>query len=175
MDTHYQILGGHSYLGQGGTAYAGQSATGGALPVFRGMDLSKYEALSVFPNLIIAPLGDVTFSIILAPQSAERTQERVDFFFVGDEALHQSLEPARRQRADFTSKVNGEDIKIVESVQRGRHSPAFVGGQFVAAQEATSLQFQKILAARILADGSRRPEDITALETKDILHRLNES
>jgi choline monooxygenase len=170
METHYQILGGHSYVGQGGTAYDGDCTGGSVLPVLQGMDLSKYESLSLFPNLIIAPLGNMAFSIILMPQSAERTLERVQFFFVGDEALREELEPVRRQSAEFISKVNGEDIRIVESVQRGRHSPAFVGGQFASAQEATSLQFQKILAAKVLAGATRRPEDVATLETKDILH-----
>jgi choline monooxygenase len=171
MEKHYQILGGHSYLGQGGLAYEGDLVAGGELPLFRGMtNYSTYETLNVFPNLIIAPLADMTFSIILLPQSAERTRERVEFFFVGDEALQERFAVARNAGAEFISSVNAEDIKIVEAVQRGRHSPAFIGGQFVQAQEATSLQFQKILAAQILSDGRRRPEDIMALETRDIMH-----
>jgi hypothetical protein len=44
-------------------------------------------------------------------------------------ALQEHLGSAPRQSADFISRVNSEDIMMVESVQRGRHSPAFVGGQ----------------------------------------------
>jgi len=171
MEQHYQILGGHSYLGQGGMAYEGDRVAGGVLPLMKGMsNYSKYETLNVFPNLIIAPLADMTFSIILLPQSAERTRERVECFFVGDEALHERFAVARRDGAEFILSVNAEDIEIVEAVQRGRHSPAFIGGQFAEAQEATSLQFQKILAARLLSGDERRPEDIVALQTRDIMH-----
>jgi len=95
MEQHYQILGGHSYLGQGGMAYEGDLVAGGELPLFKGMSTySKYETLNVFPNLIIAPLADMTFSIILLPQSAERTRERVEFFFVGDEAMQERFADA---------------------------------------------------------------------------------
>ena len=38
----------------------------------------------------------MTFSIILLPQSAERTRERVEFSFVGDEALQERFAGARR-------------------------------------------------------------------------------
>jgi choline monooxygenase len=140
------------------------------LPLLKGMMTTRYDSLNIFPNLILAPLADMTFSIIVSPQSAERTHERIEFFFAGDAALGDVYKEARCKAAGFISAVNAEDIQIVESVQRGRHSPAFSGGQFAAAQEATSLQFQKILAARILAQPNRHPEDIVSLETRDVYH-----
>jgi choline monooxygenase len=171
MDRHYQILGGQSYLGQGGKAYEGDRVTGGTLPRMTGLvDTSKYEALAIFPNLILAPLADMMFSIVLLPESATRTRERVEFFFVGEAALEAKHLPERRRSAEFITSVNAEDVKIVETVQRGRHSVAFTGGQFAPAQEATSLQFQKIVASHLLAGNTRRPQDIVALPTRDIEH-----
>jgi len=171
MSLHYQILGGHAYLGQGGTGYQPEQVAGTALPLMKGLsDASRYEALAVFPNLILSPLPDITFSIILLPETAERTRERVEFFYVGDEALEDRYSAGRRTGAEFITSVNAEDVKIVEAVQRGRHSPAFSGGQFAAAQEATSLQFQKMVVARILAGSKRAPEDIVLLPTRDIQH-----
>jgi choline monooxygenase len=171
MSLHYQILGGHSYLGQGGTGYQPEQVAGIALPFMKGISgSSRYEALAVFPNLILSPLPDITFSIVLLPESAERTRERVEFFYVGDEALQDRYSAGRRRGAEFITSVNAEDVKIVETVQRGRHSPAFSGGQFADAQEATSLQFQKMVAARILAAGMRLPEEIVPLPTRDIAH-----
>ena len=172
METHYQILGGHSFLGQGGTQFEADHLMGGVLPRTGCKKPSRYDSLNIFPNLIIAPLVDVTFSIIVLPQSPGRTRERIEFFFGGDEAMLERFAAARRKHADFTMSVNNEDIRIVESVQHGRHSPAFSGGQFYDPQEATSLQFQKMIAARILADGGKRPEDIVALETRDIAHAI---
>jgi choline monooxygenase len=175
MDLHYQILGGHSYLGQGGTGYQRERVAGTSLPRMTGLqDASRYESLIALPNLILGPLPDMTFSIILLPQSACRTRERLEFFFVGDQALAGTLEPARRAAAEFIASVNSEDVQIVESVQRGRSSPAFTGGRFAPAQEATSLQFQKIIAARLLARGQRSPEDIASLTFADITNPTQE-
>jgi len=174
MARHYQILGGHSYLGQGGTAYESERINSAILPRMNGiLNSSRYEALVVFPNLILAPLADMTFSIVILPESAERTRERVEFFFVGEEALLERFSSERRRTAEFTTRVNAEDVKIVETVQRGRHSRAFTGGQFAQAQEATSLQFQKIVAAHILACGTRRPDEIVTLATRDIEHPVS--
>lgn len=171
MERHYQILGGHAYLGQGGTAYEGQQVAGATLPMMGvNSGYSRYESLFVFPNLILAPLPDMAFSIVLLPQSALQTRERLEFFFVGDEALLEKFASARQRGADFIVAVNAEDVGIVETVQRGRRSPAFTGGQFSASQEATSLQLQKIVAARILANGERRVEDIVELPTRNIGH-----
>jgi choline monooxygenase len=171
MTLHYQILGGHSYLGQGGTDYRPERIAGAVLPRNSGMaDPSRYEALAVFPNLIFSALADMAFSIIVLPESAQRTRERIEFFFFGDEALSEKFAAARRKAAEFVTDVNAEDIGIVESVQRGRRSPAFTGGQFAQAQEATSLQFQKIVAARLLSDPTRRPEEIATLAVRDIHH-----
>jgi choline monooxygenase len=172
MEQHYQILGGHSYVGQGGTGYQPDQVAGAGLPRMVGLaDASKYEALVIFPNLILAPLPDMSFSIVMLPDSAERTRERLEFQFVGDAALEERFRPLREKGASFVTNVNAEDVEIVEAVQRGRRSPAFVGGQFAPAQEATSLQFQKMVAARVLALDLRRPEDIVSLATRDILHQ----
>jgi choline monooxygenase len=171
MAKHFQILGGHSYLGQGGFAYEGEKATSSSLPRMPSLaDGTRYEALAIFPNLILAPLADMTFSIMILPESAERTRERVEFFFVGDPALDETFAVDREKSVRFITDVNAEDVTIVEAVQRGRHSAAFTGGFFSEAQEATSLQFQKIAACHMLAAGRCRPEDLTPLPTHDIEH-----
>lgn len=169
MAAHYQILGGHSYLGQGGSAYEGQAIADGSLPVMHGLGgYSSYESLLIAPNLILGPLPDSTFSIIILPLSAERTAERLNFYFVGAEALQPKYAAARAKSADFIGRVNAEDVGIVESVQRGRRSPAFDGGHFARGQETTSLHFQKIIAAALLSDEHQRPQDLVELATHDI-------
>ncbi|HVW01740.1 MAG TPA: SRPBCC family protein, partial [Planctomycetaceae bacterium] len=169
MAAHYQILGGHSYVGQGGSAYQGEVIADGALPVMRGASgYSSYESLLIVPNLILGPLPDMTFSIILLPLSAQRTAERLNFYFVGDEALQPRYDEARTKSAGFIAKVNAEDVSIVESVQHGRRSPAFDGGHFARGQETTSLHFQKMVAAALLSNGQRSPQDVVELETRDI-------
>jgi choline monooxygenase len=170
MRDHYQILGGHSYIGQGSVAYEGVRDPDTELPLFAGTDRSRYEALYIFPNLILSPLADLCFSILLEPQSAQRTHERVEFFFAGDEAMTPGYSRARETQASFITEVNAEDIRIVEKVQRGRLSPAFVGGQFSPGQEETSLHLQKLIAARMLASSGKGAADLIELPEHDIIH-----
>ena len=171
MEQHYQILGGHHYLGQGGSAYAGERLYGPELPTFRdGVDRRHYEALYIFPNLILAPLPDVIFSIIIEPVAAGCSKERIAFFFAGTDALAEPLRATRQRSAQFLIDVNLEDVHIVESVQRGRTSPAFRGGRFSLPQEATSLQLQKMVAATLLAERNQRAADVVPLPILDIPH-----
>lgn len=172
MERHYQILGGHRYLGQGGDNYSGQRLYGSNLPTFYPEpDRSRYEALYVFPNLILGPFADFMFSIIIQPQSAVRVRERIEFFFAGDSALEQDYAVSREQAAKFILDVNREDVAIVETVHRGRMSPVFDGGHFSLPQEATSLQFQKMIAARLLAEPGQSVDEFLCLPTHDIRHR----
>lgn len=170
MSRHYQILGGHAYLGQGGTAYEPARILGSGLPLRSGGDSSRYEAIFVFPNLILAPLADMIFSMVLLPETAISTRERLEFWFAGDGALDDMHRSARETAAAFIVRVNSEDIGIVERVQRGRRSQAFVGGEFSHAQEASSLQFQKLVASWILAAGQRAPQSIVELPVGDVAH-----
>lgn len=171
MADHYQILGGHAYLGQGSVAYEGDRAIGAALPAFPSWGKSdRYEALYIFPNLILTPLATMTFSILIQSQSASQTRERLEFFFAGDEAMREEHALARRAAAGFITDVNCEDIGIVERVQRGRRSPAFEGGQFTDAQEATSRHLQQLLAARMLAAHGQALHELIPLPVRDIHH-----
>lgn len=175
MADHYQILGGHSFIGQGSVAYEGTQNAGSELPLFAGIDRSRYEALYIFPNLILSPLADLCFSIILEPQSAQRTHERVEFFFAGDEAMAPAYAQARETQAAFIVEVNAEDVQIVERVHRGRLSPAFTGGQFSGGQEETSLHLQKLIAARMLKPKGKSAADVIELPHGDIFHESRRS
>jgi len=172
MERHYQILGGHRYLGQGGDNYSGQQMYGSNLPTFYPeADRSRYEAIYVFPNLILGPFADFMFSIIIQPQSAGKSRERIEFFFASDGALEPEYAVSREQAAKFILDVNREDVAIVETVQRGRTSPVFNGGHFSLPQEATSLQFHKMIAARLLAEPGQSVDEVLRLPTQDIRHR----
>ena len=63
--------------------------------------------------------------------------------------------------------MNAEDIGITESVQRGRSSPAFVGGQFSPVHERTSRQFQRAYALRMLGAGGH-PVPAVALDYGEV-------
>ncbi len=171
MRAHYQILGGHSYLGQGGHDYvATEQQDLAGLPLRENADPGKYEVFYIYPNLIFGPVPNFGFVIIANPCSAEVTQERLEFFFYGESAMTAENEPLRRSNADFLKRVNCEDIEICKSVQAGRHSLAFNGGVFALPQEKTSLQFLKMVAANMLRDERQMPDEIISLPTEDIHH-----
>lgn len=177
MSAHFQILGGAAYAGQGGTAYGSADnpapMPGDDLPTMPSLvaqDFS-YESLYIFPNLILVPVENMMFWIIVSPVSAGVTRERVSFSFYTDEALSDAKRASREAVVESIVQVNTEDIAIVESCQRGRHSPAFVGGVFMRRQEATSLLVQRVFAGRLL-EQLGEPVDFSALPFEDIHHEM---
>lgn len=177
MSAHFQILGGAAYAGQGGTAYGAsdnpQPMPGADLPTMPGISSQSwsYESLCAFPNLVIAPIENMTFVVLALPQSAGVTTERLLFFFYGDEAMTDAHREGRADVARSIVQVNDEDIRIVESCQRGRRSPAFVGGVFMPKQETTSLLVQQIVAGRLLQHLGD-DVDFSGLAVGDIFHEL---
>jgi choline monooxygenase len=177
MSAHFQILGGAAYAGQGGTAYGSADNAapmpGDDLPLMDTLVAQpfSYESLYVFPNLILAPVQNMMFSIVAYPVSAGVTVERIAFFFYTDESLTEQHREGRQAVAEAILQVNNEDIAIVESCQRGRHSPAFAGGVFVRNQEATSLLVQRVFAGRLLEQLGVEV-DLATLPMEDIYHEL---
>ena len=96
---------------------------------------------------------------------------RIAFYFYTDESLTERHREGRTAVADAILQVNNEDIAIVESCQRGRHSPTFAGGVFMTNQEATSLLVQRVFAGRLLEQLGAEV-DVAMLPIQDIYHEL---
>jgi len=162
MAWHYQILGGASYVGQGGDGRDWQK-TGGehdlpARPPGRFHQVSEYEVFWLYPNLIFQPVGNMCFVIILFPQTVSLTHERIEFFFYAEDALDDKYAAERQRQVDFIVQVNTEDVGICERVHAGRRSDGFTGGIFCLRQEKSSLRVQQIVASHMLCDsGSIAP------------------
>jgi choline monooxygenase len=179
MALHYQILGGGSYVGQGGDG-VGWQKTGNTLdlpsrPAGRFERVSQYEVFWQFPNLIFGPVGNLCFVIILFPQSAALTHERLEFFFYGDEALDSRYSDERKSQVDFLVQVNQEDVGICERVQAGRNSNSFSGGVFCPQQEKSSFRVQQIIAANMCSEPSGLQSAQQSFSFEDIHHRGQES
>jgi phenylpropionate dioxygenase-like ring-hydroxylating dioxygenase large terminal subunit len=144
---------------------------GDDLPTMPGITAQSwsYESLYAFPNLVIAPIENMTFVLLALPESAGVTSERLLFFFYGDESLTDRHQSGRDDVARAIVQVNDEDIRIVEACQRGRRSPAFVGGVFMPAQEATSLLVQQMIAGRLL-EHLGDDVDYSSLIIGDVFH-----
>lgn len=153
MKLHYQILGGDRYLGQGSEAYNPRGVYATDLPVIPGLEAherTRGEAIYQPPNLLLIYFPDFMLVNIILPQGPTHTEERLELFVTRDAARDPSHATARAGLMQFMTGINNEDVRICESVQRGRASDAFGGGVFARRQETASLQFQQILARRLL-------------------------
>jgi choline monooxygenase len=173
MALHYQILGGASYVGQGGDGRDWQKAGEHDLPPrpaggFK--SISEYEVFWLCPNLIFQPIGHFLAVLILLPQSATVTHERLEFFFYGPDALQDTHADERARQVEFLTQVNNEDIRICERTQAGRGSLAFTGGVFCPRQETSSLRVQQIIAAHMLHDAPQAAESAIPFSFEDIRH-----
>ena len=111
------------------------------------------EFVALFPNVMLGCLYDHCYAFILQPTAPDHTQERFEFFYVGDEAMQPRFAAEREDCIERRRVINGEDIAIVERLQVGRRSPAMTGGVFSPAFETTTHQFQKTLLGRLSAAG----------------------
>ncbi|HWK47700.1 MAG TPA: aromatic ring-hydroxylating dioxygenase subunit alpha [Stellaceae bacterium] len=124
------------------------------LPTFPGLtaeQLKKAEYVELFPNVMLGCHYNHFYAFILQPVGVDRTIERFEFFFIGDEAMTPELAPARKQMVDLVDLVNGEDIDIVQRLHEGCASPAMAGCVFSPVMEDTTHQFQKMVVGHMLA------------------------
>ena len=156
VDHSFQIIGDDLFSGVGSTRYAPPLVGDVALPGFPGVDPDRQqiaEYVALFPNVMLGCLYDHFYAFILQPLASDRTHERFEFFYVGDEAMQPRFAAARADCVERRRVINGEDIAIVERMQAGRHSPAMIGGIFSPALEDTTHHFQKTLLGRLQAAG----------------------
>ena len=164
MEDHYQILGGATYLGQGLLGLEFDDEAANLLPRFPNLkpeQLTTGESHFLFPNVLFGVMIEQAYAVILNPIGPGETRERVVVMVNGAEAATApQFASAREILLQRIVDVNAEDIGIVESVQRGRFSPAFSGGQFSPVQERTSRQLQRAYAIRMLKGGGHPHSEV---------------
>src|SRR5216110_2667011 len=97
--------------------------------------------------------------MILFPKSAGLADERLEFFFYGEQALGPKYADERQRQVDFLLQINNEDVGICERVHAGRRSDGFTGGVFCTKQEKSSLRVQQIIASHMLSDTGSIAQD----------------
>ena len=139
-------------------------------PRLREDELGTGESMYVPANLILITMSDFMFANILIPESPDRTAERIEMFLIGEDAVNPDLQLERQKLMDMLAQVNNEDIGICELAQKGRGSEAFSGGVFAPAQEQSTLQFQQLVARRMLIADGQSGEALPELPVLDIHH-----
>jgi len=158
LENHYSVVE-PAYQGQGSHFYDMGQAGHGNLPRFP--NLPKYwrnraEYPAVLPNLMFGMHPDHFLFFGLIPLSPSLTEEVFHFYFVGEESLAERFAASRERVMSNLRAINAEDVGVVESMQVGRHSPAYTSAPFSPYQEATLHQFQLKIARMLQQTGSDR-------------------
>jgi choline monooxygenase len=151
LENHYSVVQ-PDFQGQGSHYYDRDLAGHAGLPVFPNLsdhwrDRAEYPA--ILPNLMFGLHPDHLLFFGVIPLSPSETEEVFHFYFIGDEAMDPAKAALRKRVIDNLVGINAEDIGVVESMQRGRHSPGFFKAPFSPFQEATLHQYQLRIAQMI--------------------------
>ena len=153
LEDHYDIVEPGRFSGQGSAVYNPPlTEDGRRLPCFRGLSRrwdTAAEYVAIYPNALVGIHRDHFFGIHLEPVGTDRTVERIEIYYAGDDAPGDGYAELRAKLAASWHAVFGEDILVVEGMQRGRASPAFAGGVFSPAMDAAPHCFHRWVAGEL--------------------------
>ncbi len=153
MEDHFGFEVGDVHVGQGSLLYKSGVLEGRSLPTFPNLEAQHKETvaeyITVFPNLMLGVHPDYFLVFIANPLSPGETQERMAFYFIGDEAMTPENEALRHLPIDLWQDTNDEDIEMIERLQLGRKSPQFDGGCFSPELEQTVYRYQQMVAKAV--------------------------
>ncbi|MGU9958180.1 MAG: aromatic ring-hydroxylating oxygenase subunit alpha [Arenicellales bacterium WSBS_2016_MAG_OTU3] len=152
LEDHYNIAHENHFAGQGTTVYNADYVDGPAFPKFPHWPADKKsfgEYAALFPNVLLGIQVDHVFAMILMPDSAEQTTERLQLYYLDDAAISETHATTRDSTRKAWRQVFAEDVWAVEGMQRGRQSPAFNGGTFSSVMDVPTHTFHKWLAERL--------------------------
>jgi choline monooxygenase len=133
LDQHYNIIIDESMSGQGSYTYNLSDVAGTALPQFGDWpqeQIRQAEYVSLYPNVLLGLQADHVFAVILQPLANDRTVEKLQLYYVGEQAKGDDYSACRAAVLESWRVVFSEDVFAVEGMQEGRRSPAFQGGVF---------------------------------------------
>ena len=154
LNAHYNLVVEPLASGQGTRVYDLTRGDNQSLPLFSGWDserLKTAEYLSLYPNVLLGIQADHFFVILLMPEAAEQTRERLQFFYADQQALTDVFSMRRQSLHEAWRLVFAEDISVVEGMQKGRASPAFDGGLFTPLMDIPTHHFHQWLQQGVTA------------------------
>ena len=153
---HYNIVS-FGHAGQGTDVYAPDlELAGKRLADFPNLPerwASAAEYVALFPNVLLGVHKDHVFSIVLLPQAADRTLERIALFYANSSITADDHADLRQHHAARWREVFAEDVFVVEGMQRGRASLGFDGGRFSPVMDQATHAFHGWLAAQCSPQG----------------------
>lgn len=106
-------------------------ARGGELPWFPDLPADKQNRgdwYVLFPNFAFEIFPDQVDVFVATPLAANRCQETIALYFIGDGAHGEQYADAREHVIKNWHELNQEDVGIIERMQAGRSSDGFDGG-----------------------------------------------
>ena len=153
IQDHYHIMFANEFAGQGTMVYDLADSAGARLPVFpewQAEQMKEAEYITIFPNVLLGIQADHTFAIVLEPVAHDQTIEHLRLMYVGDEAIKPKYKGCRDATLAAWKEVFGEDVGVVEGMQRGRASPGFSGGKFSPVLDNPTHYFHQWAAKRLI-------------------------
>ncbi len=153
LEDHYNIEE-PGFSGQGSTAFA-PSLLEDAPDLPRFADLPDYwngraEYVALFPNVLLGIHDNHFYAVHIEPKGAGRCVENFHIYYVGDEPLGEDFAALRAANAEAWRSIFEEDRGVVESMQRGRASPAFGGGVFSPVMDGPTHTLHKWVATGLM-------------------------
>lgn len=148
---HYCFHDSAEFAGQGSMAYDTVEHESPPLPRIEAWPARVGEYPCLYPNAFVSGHGDHFWTMVLEPVAPDRTLERWRSYFVDEAADGAEFESARRAIRERWAIILGEDLGVVEGMQRGRHSPAFNGGVFAPVMDPPVHHFHRWVARRLTA------------------------
>ena len=152
LEDHYHFYGGDLFAGQGSNLFrpsAGNSAA--AFHRFESWPEQVSEYPTLYPNVFVGVHSDQVWSAVLFPLSPGKTREYWQIYYVGDTAGDPTHDQARETTLEGWRNIFREDMGVVEGMQRGRRSPAFLGGVFSGVMDEPTHHFHRWVANRLAA------------------------
>jgi choline monooxygenase len=97
----------------------------------------------VYPNFMINCYGRTMDTNMVVPRGVNRTEVIFDFYFAD---VSPAAHKANLESIAVSEQIQGEDVSICESVQRGLNSRAYGAGRLSARREAGEHLFHRLLA-----------------------------
>ena len=157
LTDHYSFCDPVRFAGQGSSAYETVAHDSPPLPRIEAWPARTGEYPSLYPNVLVSGHGDHFWTMVLEPVAPDRTIERWRSYFVDSAAESANFESARTAIKDRWASILGEDVAVVEGLQRGRSSPAFDGGLFAPVLDPPVHHFHRWVVKRLAVPQSERP------------------
>ena len=120
---------------------------GGSMPLLPNLtDEQAHRGvyLHLFPSLDCGVWPDHVHTLTLTPLGPDQTHEEINIYFA-EEAMAPEHEAAREAVFEGWRELNGEDVDVVERLQKGRSAPAFDGGMLSPYWDTVTHHFARLV------------------------------